>query len=63
MAVAPKPDENALNACIKLMAALLKEHNAKVTVEAEQPVDCDALLDMIQAAQSVYSQFCPIARP
>jgi hypothetical protein len=57
--------EDALSVCIELMTAMLNErmkHKKEVSIGDPPPpdLDCAALLDLIQAAQSVYSEFCPI---
>lgn len=43
---------------MRLTTAMMEEHNA-----ASEPVDCVALLDLIEAAQKVYTKYCPILRP
>ena len=59
--------EDALSVCIELMTAMLKDAKSRkgdgdqpVKMDADPVVDCEVLLDLIQAAQSVYSEFCPI---
>lgn len=59
----------AINATIKLCASILKSHKEKTgaivakgsPLAVEDEVDCVALLDLIQAAQSLYAERCPVA--
>jgi hypothetical protein len=61
--------EDALSVCIELMTSMLNERmKSQVRKLAiglilrwtPDPRLLTALLDLIQAAQSVYSEFCPI---
>jgi hypothetical protein len=59
--------DESLTLCMKLMASMLKDAKSRkgdgdqpVKMDADPVVDCEVLLDLIQAAQSVYSEFCPI---
>jgi hypothetical protein len=59
----------AINATVKLCASILKSHREKVNsvlakgspLAADDEIDCVGLLDLINAAQSLYSERCPIA--
>ena len=58
----------AINATIKLCASILKSHREKVNttlakgspLAADDVIDCVGLLDLIQAAQSLYAERCPV---
>ncbi len=56
-----------LNAVIRACSNTLKQHKLKIDsaakgslLAADDIVDCEALLDLIQAAQSLYAERCPI---
>lgn len=75
MGQSDKPNDGPLNAIIRVAAEMMKEYKqhsdqikkameialADAVQQQQQPVDCVALLDLIQAAQSLYAEKCPIA--
>ena len=58
-----KIEPSALTKRVVTLTQHLVRHRYRMAPVAEQsqPVDCKALLDLIQAAQSVYAEHCPIA--
>lgn len=63
MAQVEKPDESTLTAAMRLVTAMMIEHNDFTTLGMDQPpIDCDALRDMINSAQNLLLKFCPILR-
>jgi hypothetical protein len=65
MAQVDRPSESTLTAAIKLVTSMLDEHGSRAVMQADpqEPVDCVALLDLIEAAQRVYTKHCPILSP
>ena len=69
MAKSNKSNTSALNGLMRVVAQMLEEAKNGQVVESVntetpavlEPIDCDALFDLIQAAQTVFSQNCPIA--
>lgn len=59
MAEVTRPDESPLNIAIRLTEALINEHLELAEIAEAEPIDCVALYDLIQAAQKVYTKFCP----
>ena len=63
MASIKRPDESTLTAAMRLVTGMLSEYSDNATMAVDQPpIDCDALLDMIEAAQRIHTKFCPILR-
>ena len=46
---------------MRLVTAMIEEHEIATINANPEPVDCDALYDLIQAAQKIHTKFCPIA--
>ena len=62
MAEAKKPDEQTttLTAAMRLVTAMMLEHDQFNLQDQQEPIDCDALHDMINAAQKLLVKYCPI---
>lgn len=61
MASTNPPIESTLTAAMRLVTAMIEEHEIATINANPEPVDCDALYDLIQAAQKIHTKFCPIA--
>ena len=68
MAKGDGTNTSALNGLIRVVAQMMKNRSSDAAMSATdvmelspEPVDCVALLDLIEAAQSLYAEACPIA--
>lgn len=61
MAAVEPPNEAPLTIAMNLVTALIGEYEIAEINANPEPINCVALLDMIEAAQRLYTKFCPIA--
>lgn len=66
MASIKKPDESTLTAAMRLVTAMMKDHDAlhahfsgSDLEDQIEPIDCDALRDMLNTGQNLLIKYCP----
>lgn len=65
MAQVETPNEpTALAAAMTLVTAMMNDYDAfDQAGQQQEPIDCLALRDMLEAGQKLLVKFCPILRP
>lgn len=66
MAESKRRPETALNKILVVTKDMIVEYNRKVeaaqnsdVIATPEPIDCEALLELIEAAKKVYTENCP----